>query len=34
MLSDPVVTPDIILLENSTRARADWPDAAIDINPR
>lgn len=31
MLSDPVVTPDIILLENSTRARADWPDAAIDI---
>lgn len=31
MLSDPVVTPDIILLENSATARSDWTAAAIDI---
>ena len=31
MLSDPVVTPDIILLENSGSAHSDWLTTAIDI---
>ena len=31
MLSDPAVTPDIILLENSAKVGADWPAATIDI---
>ena len=34
MLSDPVVTPDIILLENSGSARSDWLAAAIDIKSK
>lgn len=34
MLSDPVVTPDIILLENSATERADWPGVAIDIKSK
>lgn len=31
MLFDPALTPDIILLENSTKARGDWLRRPIDI---
>ena len=34
MLSDPVVTPDIILLENSGTAYAHWLAATIDIKSK
>lgn len=34
MLSDPALTPDIILLENSGSALADWSTAAIDIKSK
>lgn len=31
MLFDPALTPDIILLENSTKSRDDWLGHPIDI---